>query len=119
MSERIPGIRDEFRRQAGLGPYQPRPQSGNVARQPAPSEPDPSMTPIGEGRSFDNNVLMLQESLNDMGHDVVEDGIWGPQTEQAVMSFQEGYGMEPTGQVSDNLFEAIVDMALQHRMNAF
>ncbi|MBR6049604.1 MAG: peptidoglycan-binding protein [Clostridia bacterium] len=38
------------------------------------------------------------------------DGIFGPETENAVKTFQRFYGFEPTGVVDDDLFETIFDV---------
>jgi peptidoglycan hydrolase-like protein with peptidoglycan-binding domain len=46
-------------------------------------------------------VREIQESLRDEGHDPGQaDGAWGPETQQAVQSFQEEQQLEPTGSLT-------------------
>lgn len=45
-------------------------------------------------------VKKAQEALNERGYSEVEsDGNWGPQTQRAVMKFQEEEGLDQTGQL--------------------
>ena len=39
-----------------------------------------------------------------------EDGIFGPSTEQAVLSFQRSLGLNPTGQLDVSTWERIVEI---------
>ena len=43
-------------------------------------------------------VRELQQALNEAGHDIQIDGIWGPETESAVRMFQQEQGIEATGE---------------------
>lgn len=43
-------------------------------------------------------VRELQQALNQAGHDIAVDGIWGPETESAVRMFQQEQGMQATGE---------------------
>ncbi len=43
-------------------------------------------------------VRELQQALNEAGHDIDVDGIWGPETQSALREFQQEQGMEATGE---------------------
>lgn len=52
-------------------------------------------------------VRKVQEQLSDKGHDVSADGIWGPETEQALKDFQQAQGMEATGELNQQTLSAL------------
>jgi hypothetical protein len=55
-----------------------------------------------------DQIRELQEALNMKGFDAGdEDGIWGPETQDAVREFQEAQGMDVTGQPSRQTIYAL------------
>jgi hypothetical protein len=50
--------------------------------------------PVGE-----DTIRALQQALNEEGHDIMVDGIWGPQTQQALTEFQQDKGLSASGQL--------------------
>ncbi|RFA29058.1 hypothetical protein CAI21_11510 [Alkalilimnicola ehrlichii] len=47
----------------------------------------------------DELILQLQQALNQEGQDIAEDGIWGPETEEALSQYQQDQGIDATGQL--------------------
>ncbi|MCO6429989.1 MAG: peptidoglycan-binding protein [Deltaproteobacteria bacterium] len=46
-------------------------------------------------------VVKVQKALQQKGYDLQQvDGVWGPNTEQALVSFQQESGLEPTGNIN-------------------
>ncbi len=45
----------------------------------------------------DANTLFVQQSLSQLGYPVAVDGVWGPQTDAAIRSYQEQAGLAPEG----------------------
>lgn len=62
--------------------------------------------------SVGDAVRDLQTNLNTVGVSVDVDGIYGATTEQAVRTFQQGYGIDADGKYGPNteskLFEAVI-----------
>lgn len=58
-------------------------------------------------------VTQIQQALQQEGHDVAVDGIWGPNTEQALRDFQEQQGIaEPDGRPGEETLQALdIDLA--------
>lgn len=57
------------------------------------------------------DVLQLQERLNTLGFDAgLEDGIFGPSTQQAVIQFQVSRGLEADGVVGLMTYRALFDV---------
>lgn len=55
-----------------------------------------------------SQVLEMQQALQDGGYDVGPvDGIWGPQTAQALRDFQQAQGLESTGEPSQESLAAL------------
>lgn len=49
-------------------------------------------------------IRELQQALNEAGHDIQVDGIWGPETQSAVREFQQDQGIEATGEPDEQTF---------------
>jgi peptidoglycan hydrolase-like protein with peptidoglycan-binding domain len=48
-----------------------------------------------------STVRQIQQALNQAGYSVGNvDGVWGPQTAQALQNYQQAQGLEPTGQLN-------------------
>lgn len=52
-------------------------------------------------------VRSVQQSLNQRGYDVAVDGIWGPNTENALRRFQQANGFAQTGEVDARTASAL------------
>ena len=70
--------------------------------------------PVQTSHRYIGNVRSLQRRLRDISYYnreiplVVADGVFGETTEQAVLRFQEIYGLERTGIVDNNTWNSIV-----------
>ena len=57
-------------------------------------------------------VRQLQQALNEAGHNIEVDGIWGEETQSAVRQFQQQLGLDATGEPDDQTLAALgVDAA--------
>ncbi|MBR1561253.1 MAG: peptidoglycan-binding protein [Clostridia bacterium] len=66
----------------------------------AEASEQPAFEPLRKGEYNDNNSA-LQQKLKDLGYLTGKvDGIFGPQTEKALMALQEDMGLEQTGAVN-------------------
>jgi peptidoglycan hydrolase-like protein with peptidoglycan-binding domain len=55
-----------------------------------------------------NDVRQVQEALNKAGYNVgYVDGIWGPATQSALRDFQRAKGLEPTGEMDQDVVLAL------------
>lgn len=55
-----------------------------------------------------NAVRQIQQALRDQGSDIQVDGVWGPNTEQALMEFQKDKGQtSATGQPDQETLQAL------------
>lgn len=52
-------------------------------------------------------VRNIQQALNDQGHQIQVDGIWGEKTHQALMDFQREQNMDASGQLDGETFAAL------------
>jgi murein L,D-transpeptidase YcbB/YkuD len=52
-------------------------------------------------------VQKIQTALNQKGERVKVDGIWGPQTAQAVRDFQKKNGLQASGQLDDQTLQKL------------
>lgn len=87
--------------------------AGYMTQKPSRVPPDVSVPPVfkrGTLRMFDRGeeVKRLQESLNAVGYFLVEDGIFGRGTKQAVQDFQRAQGLVPDGVVGPKTWGALV-----------
>jgi hypothetical protein len=82
------------------------PASGQYAGWPSADKPE-----LAEG-STGPDVEYLQSVLRfEAGQDIVIDGKYGPQTEEAVKRFQGAYSLEVTGWVNDDTWAVVDDLA--------
>lgn len=62
----------------------------------------------GEQMPDQQTVRKVQEKLNEEGYSVgPTDGVWGPQTQQALTQFQQAEGLEATGQLDEQTMSAL------------
>ncbi len=54
-----------------------------------------------------DEIRKVQQALKDKGHDISIDGIWGPNTQQALRSFQQEQGIEGTGDLNQETIQAL------------
>ncbi|HYG88487.1 MAG TPA: peptidoglycan-binding domain-containing protein [Azospirillum sp.] len=54
-----------------------------------------------------DQVRQVQEALNNAGQNIEVDGIWGPNTQQALRDFQQGHGLQPTGRPDRDTMAAL------------
>ena len=52
---------------------------------------------VSPGLNYSNETLQLQKDLNTLGYSITIDGLFGPETQNAVMSFQQSVGIEVDG----------------------
>lgn len=63
------------------------------------------------GRLSNADVKDVQESLNDEGHNLSVDGIWGPNTTAAIRDFQRQNNLDISGNLdSETIAELNVDV---------
>ncbi len=58
-----------------------------------------------------HTLLGVQQRLGRLGHEAEPTGILDPQTRAALRSFQEGSGLEPTGELDDATLQALLQAA--------
>ena len=64
---------------------------------------------LGRGAPVQNAVVRVQHMLNDRGYGpLVEDGDFGPKTEEAVKKLQEAYGIDQGGHVGPQTWPALL-----------
>jgi hypothetical protein len=61
--------------------------------------PAPTYTPAPRRVYRGYNVQSVQRALNDLGYRVTVDGVWGPQSREALRDFQYNNGLEATGRI--------------------
>jgi len=54
-----------------------------------------------------DKLRKVQKQLSEKGHNVTTDGVWGPQTEQALKEFQQAQGMQATGELNQQTLAAL------------
>src|ERR1700751_2390248 len=72
--------------------------------------PQHSMAPIPErvpSMAPKHGVALLQEALNSTGANLRADGIWGPNTETALRSYQRQHGLQVTGRLDTATRQAL------------
>lgn len=52
-------------------------------------------------------IQSVQASLNNAGHSLSADGVWGPQTASALRQFQQENGLTPTGSIDSQTLAAL------------
>ncbi|WP_020590194.1 peptidoglycan-binding domain-containing protein [Desulfobacter curvatus] len=73
------------------------PWQEGASGQAVPFEPDTGARPVLRYGTRGEDVIRLQRRLNLHGADIVEDGIWGPNTNAAVTAFQAQHGLAVDG----------------------
>ncbi|WP_019400433.1 MULTISPECIES: peptidoglycan-binding protein [unclassified Chelatococcus] len=78
--------------------------SGEVMPRPRPADPigDLIRTGLGGGGG-DKAVLDAQKALAKLGYGVTPDGLWGPQTRQAIEQFERDRGLPVAGELTDKM----------------
>ena len=67
--------------------------------------------PLIKQGSINNYVLILQDTLNNLGRPLSIDGVFGNNTKQAVINFQRYYGLKADGIVGCNTWKALTGIA--------
>jgi peptidoglycan hydrolase-like protein with peptidoglycan-binding domain len=81
--------------------------AASTSNQPASSNSASGMA-SSEGAQADPKVRQVQQALKDKGHDPGEiDGIMGPQTQQALQSFQQAQGISGSGDLDQQTLAAL------------
>lgn len=76
------------------------------------NNPYPMPEPIIRRGSQREHVMWLQWQLNDLGYPLVVDGIWGPRTQDAVMTFQRNHRLVVDALVGPKTKTALTKTAL-------
>ncbi|HCM83030.1 MAG TPA: hypothetical protein DIS76_00505 [Rhodospirillaceae bacterium] len=89
-------------------------KAGNPHRDPAnansayySAQPSDRNETAAKMRLSNRQIRAVQESLNDHGYKVAEDGIWGPQTARAVRSFQANNNLEASGKLNSQTLNTL------------
>lgn len=79
--------------------------TGEVMPRPRPADPigDLIRTGLAGGGGADNTVLDAQKALAKLGYGVTPDGLWGPQTRQAIEQFERDRGLPVAGELTDKM----------------
>ncbi|MGE0565909.1 MAG: peptidoglycan-binding domain-containing protein [Pseudolabrys sp.] len=73
----------------------------------APTRSDPIATLIGPSKQ----LMAVQRALSEFGYGQIRpDGLYGPETKDAIMRFERAHKLPPTGQVSERLMKALAGM---------
>ncbi|WP_193222319.1 peptidoglycan-binding domain-containing protein [Alkalilimnicola sp. S0819] len=80
----------------------------------------PQQVSAQESRDFpapvdDQMIRQLQQALSEQGQDLQTDGIWGPETHQALRQYQQEQGLEPSGQIDS---ETLASLNLENQQSA-
>lgn len=68
---------------------------------PGQGQQQASAMPPGVPAPVDASMVReLQQALNQQGHDLQTDGIWGPETHQALTEYQNQQGIQGNGQIN-------------------
>jgi len=54
-----------------------------------------------------DEIRSLQQALNDRGHNIAVDGVWGQNTRNALREFQQSQGMDATGRPDQRTMAAL------------
>lgn len=76
-----------------------------AAQERADTRGETFTAPSGE---YSENAEKAQNYLNRVGLDVEVDGLHGPETQQAIRTWQEAHDMEPTGQLTNRQYTQLV-----------
>ncbi len=67
----------------------------------------PGMSGENAAAKSPEEVQRVQAALNQKGERVKVDGVWGPQTAEAVRDFQKKNGLQPSGQLDDQTLQKL------------
>ncbi|WP_276199741.1 peptidoglycan-binding domain-containing protein [Chelatococcus sp. XZ-Ab1] len=79
--------------------------AGEVMPRPRPADPigDLIRTGLAGASGGDTAVLDAQKALAKLGYGVTPDGLWGPQTRQAIEQFERDRGLPVAGELTDKM----------------
>jgi Putative peptidoglycan binding domain. len=75
--------------------------SGEVKPRPRPADPIGDL--IRSSLGGDRAVLDAQRALAKLGYNVTPDGLWGPQTRQAIEQFERDRGLPVAGELTEKM----------------
>jgi hypothetical protein len=81
--------------QQSVQPSQHATQPNEQAMHPSQQAMQPSQQPNHE--QWSHRTAVVQEALNSTGADLRVDGVWGPNTEQALKTYQRDHNLPVTG----------------------
>ena len=91
---------------AGSQSYNDTTQSGQMS-----SDADANVTASGDAQppaSYDSErIQTIQQNLQDEGYQLSADGVWGPQTAQAIRRFQQQNDLDVTGTLNSETLAAL------------
>ena len=67
---------------------------------------------VSPGLTYSDETLQLQSNLNELGYSITIDGLFGPETQQVVMSFQQSVRIEADG-IAGPITLSAIQSALQ------
>ena len=83
---------------------QPRPHPAPLVQTRADPEPATASGPVIAAAEPDERVAMVQDALARSAYGpLTADGVFGPQTRDAIIRFQRDHGLPLTGAISDAL----------------
>jgi len=92
-------------------------QSAQGQQMPGQTQPGQAQGGMEASTPGPSDVRQIQQALKDKGFDVGPiDGQLGPQTEQALRSFQQAQGLQATGQIDQKTMAALGVQAGQQSM---
>lgn len=91
----------------------------SMQQEPAMGQEQAQQTSKPKNLSEDD-IRQIQEALKEAGHDPGQvDGIWGPETEQALRAFEQEKGIESTGELNDETLSALGLESLRQGQSEF
>lgn len=88
---------------------------GNAPPQPPPPPQTPSQPPVVENTLSGRDVKVVQAMLNHHGANLNLDGVFGQQTNAAVIQFQRQNGLTPDGSVGPKTRSMLLNVGLTRR----
>lgn len=82
-------------------------QEGTAAGTEQPMQSGSGMAGAAPMGMDGDAVRQLQQALNEAGHDIAVDGMWGPETQSAVRQFQQQLGLQATGEPDQQTLAAL------------
>lgn len=90
-----PGQQSMQPSQHATQPKQQAAQPNEPAMRPSKQAMQPTQQPNHE--QWSHRTALVQEALNSTGADLRVDGVWGPNTEQALKTYQRDHNLPVTG----------------------